>query len=717
MRLLKLIVFVLFICFNINAEENHQLTVSDLYNDPGLSRYKYREKNIIWTPDGKCVAYFENIDTTQIALLRMNARSKTIDTIFVSSQLLWFGENDTIKMDHKNYKWSPVGNKLLLRGEKDLFIYNIEEKSLDRVTTDKDSKSDVKFSPDAKWLSYIKNHDIWITKIDTKENLQLTKDGNDSLYNGELDWVYPEELDIRSGYQWSPDSRNIAFMQMDESNVPKFPIPDWTNPHPDIYWEYYPKAGDQNPEVRLGIIDISEDKVVWINLESPDIEYIPRFDWLPNSETLAVQTLNRGQNHLKLYFVNTVSGDCRLILEEKDPYWLNITDLYYFFKNRENFIWYSEQDGFMHLYLYNYEGNIIEQLTKGKWCVTELNDVDEKKEIVYFTSTKESVLERHIYSLSLKTKKVIKIDKGKGTHSGNFSPLFHYYIERFSRIDIPTKLYLTSVKGKKVKVLFQNDEFDKDKYGFGTTRFKEITAEDGATLYCSLLYPRDFDPKKKYPVLIYVYGGPHTQLVCNRFVNTWYQLLAQRGYLVFALDNRGSYGRGRDWERKIYLQLGKCELQDQLAGVNYLKSLNYVDSDRIGIWGWSYGGYMTLYSLCKAPDIFKTGIAVAPVTDWKYYDSIYTERYMGLPKDNTLGYKKSAPLNFVEQLKANFLLVHGMADDNVHFQQSASFINELIKYNKHFQFMTYPRRKHGISDKDARIHLFETMTKFIEENL
>ena len=537
------------------------------------------------------------------------------------------------------------------------------------------------------------------------------------MYNGELDWVYPEELDIRSGYQWSPDSRNIAFMQMDESNVPKFPIPDWTNPHPDIYWEYYPKAGDQNPEVRLGIIDISEDKVVWINLDSPDIEYIPRFDWLPNSETLAVQTLNRGQNHLKLYFVNTVSGNCRLILEEKDPYWLNITDLYYFFKNRENFIWYSEQDGFMHLYLYDYEGNIIEQLTKGKWCVTELNDVDEKKEIVYFTSTKESVLERHIYSLSLKTKKVIKIDKGKGTHSGNFSPLFHYYIERFSRIDIPTKLYLTTVKGKKVKVLFQNDEFDKDKYGFGTTRFKEITAEDGATLYCSLLYPRDFDPKRKYPVLIYVYGGPHAQLVCNRFVNTWHQLLAQRGYLVFALDNRGSYGRGRDWERKIYLQLGKCELQDQLAGVNYLKSLNYVDSDRIGIWGWSYGGYMTLYSLCKAPDIFKTGIAVAPVTDWKYYDTIYTERYMGLPKDNTLGYKKSAPINFVDQLKANFLLVHGMADDNVHFQQSASFINELIKYNKHFQFMTYPRRKHGISDKDARIHLFETMTKFIEENL
>lgn len=697
--------------------QDKQLTVSDLYSDPGLSNRLYMEKNFSWTPDGKCITYFEDTDDNQIAMLCMNARSKAIDTIFVSSQLRWIEENDTIELSPKSYQWSPFGDELLFKGRNDLFIYDIENKILNRITTDNKEKADVKFSPDGKFLSYIKNHNIYITKVENKKEFQLTKDGEENLLNGELDWVYPEELGIRSGYQWSPDSKSIAFLQMDESNVSKFPIPDWTEPHPETYWEYYPKAGCPNPEVNVGIATVPEGEIVWVKIPDSDVEYIPRFDWLPDSSKLAIQTLNRGQNHLMLHFSDPSTGECKLILEEKDSYWLNIESLYYFFKDRKNFIWYSERDGFMHLYLYDYEGNKIKQLTSGEWCVTTLNGVDEKRGLLYFCATKKSILERHIYSVSLKNGKIKLLDKGSGTHSAKFSTLYHYFIEYFTRHDIPTRVYLSSVKGKRVKLLFKNEDFDKKKYGFGKTKFIKLTAEDGTILSGSLLYPKKFDSKKKYPVLIYVYGGPHAQVVRNSFVSTWHQLLTQRGYLVFSVDNRGSFGRGRDWERKIYLQMGKYELQDQLEGVKYLKNLDYVDPDRIGIWGWSYGGYMTLYALCKAPEEFKTGISVAPVTHWKYYDTIYTERYMRLPNENQQGYFDGSPLNFVSQIEDNFLLVHGLADDNVHFQQSAVFIDELIKHNKKFQLMTYPGRKHGIRDKQARIHLFEMMTEFIEENL
>lgn len=714
-KLLRILILASLIFFENSTAQEKQLTVKDLYTDPGLSPYKYREKNFQWTPDGESITYFEKVNQDTFALLRLYIGSENVDTVFISSDLVWINKKDTVQLNARRFKWSPNGNDLLLYGQNDFFLYEVETGFTNRITYDEEVKKDAKFSPDSKWLSYVKNHDLWVTNTKSLESIQLTTGGNEHLLNGELDWVYPEELQIRTGYQWSPDSKKIAFLQMDENEVPKFPIPDLSKVHPEVYFEHYPKAGDPNPKVRIGITDITTKETVWVKPDSN--EYIPRFDWLPNSSKLAVQTLNRNQNQLILYFVNPVTGQCEKIVEERDPCWLNISDLYYFFEDRNSFIWYSERDGYMHLYLYDYDGEMVKQLTKGEWCVTNLNSVDEENNVVYFTANKKSLIERHLYSLSLKSGKIREITKGRGVHSGNFSNTNEYFLEYFTDVDTPTEVYLTSNRGKQKRLLFKNEGFDKEKYEFGDTKFVEITAKDGATLYGSLLFPANFDKDKKYPVLIYVYGGPHSQVVQNRLTRPWFHLLTQRGYIIFSLDNRGSYGRSRDWERKIYKKMSFYELQDQLEGIKYLKSLEYVDSTRIGIWGWSYGGYMVLNALTKASDAFKTGIAVAPVTHWKFYDSIYTERYMGLPQGNSEGYYESSPLNFVENIKSNFLLIHGTGDDNVHFQNSTEFINKLIKYDKHFELMIYPGRKHGISDKEASIHLYEKMTKFIEENL
>lgn len=714
-QLLRILIFASLIFSEISVAQEKQLTVKDLYTDPGLSPYKYQEKNFRWTLEGNSITYFETIGEDMLALLRLYIESENVDTIFTSSDLVWINKEDTVQLNARRFEWSPEGDNLLLYGQNDFFLYKIKTGLIDRITYDEEVKRDVKFSPDSKWLSYVKNYDLWITDIKSRESIQLTIGGNENLLNGELDWVYPEELQIRTGYQWAPDSKKIAFLQMDESEVPKFPIPDLSKIHPEIYFEHYPKAGNPNPEVRIGVVDTKTKEITWIKPDSN--EYIPRFDWLPNSSRLAVQTLNRSQNQHILYFVNPVAGQYKKIVEERDSCWLNISHLYYFFKDRDNFIWYSERDGYTHLYLYDYDGKMIKQLTKGKWCVTDLNSVDEENSVVYFTANKKSLIERHLYSVSLKSGKIKEIVKSRGVHSGNFSETNEYFLEYFTDSDTPTEIYLTSNRGKREKLLFKNEDFNKQKYEFGNTKFVEIPAKDGAILYGSLLFPADFDKDRKYPVLVYVYGGPHSQVVQNRFTRPWFHLLTQRGYIIFSVDNRGSYGRSYDWERKIYKNMGFYELQDQLEGVEYLKSLEYIDSTRIGIWGWSYGGYMVLNALTKASDVFKTGIAVAPVTNWKFYDSIYTERYMGLPEGNSVGYYKSSPLNFVENIKSNFLLVHGTGDDNVHFQNSTAFIDELIKYNKHFELMIYPGRKHGISDKEASIHLYEKMTEFTEKNL
>ncbi|MDD5765391.1 MAG: alpha/beta fold hydrolase [Candidatus Marinimicrobia bacterium] len=713
----KYLILLLAFTICLRAQDSSRITVRSIMTDPGLARDASVNKNYCWTPDGKFVTYFEKTEKDQFAMMRISTDSIKVDTVFKQNNLIFSDGTNTISLDVKSAVWSPLMNKILLTGKNDIFLMSAETKTIERLTSDGKPKEYFQFSPDGNLIGFIQSNDLWIVDLRTKTTTQLTTDGNDKIWNGKPDWLYKEEFDMTSGYKWSPDSRRIAFLQFNETNVNKIPLISYSGTYPEVTWKYYPKAGEKNPEVKLGIVNLTDKTIVWMKPDAPKKEYLPLFEWIPSTNQIALLIIDRLQSSMKLFVGDPITGICELRLEEKDPYWLNISSLYYFFKDSSDFIWFSEKDGYMHLYLYDEKGKLKRQITKGTWCVTDLNAVDEKNRKVYFTSTKKSPLEKHLYSVSLDSAYYEQIDTIQGCHEIDFSPTQKYYLDKYSTSEFPIKINLSSVIGSSKRLVFENHNFNKNKYGFGTTKFIEIQALDGAILYSSLLYPKDFDPLKKYPVIVYVYGGPGDQIVKNSYAGAWQQYLAQQGYLVFSVDNRGSANRGREWERKIYLSMGKFELQDQLDGIKYLKTLPYVDVKRIGIWGWSYGGYMTLYALAKSPDIFKTGIAVAPVTHWKYYDTVYTERYMGLPKDNSIGYFEGSPFNYVNQIKANFLLIHGQADDNVNFQNSAMFINELVKNGKSFEMMVYPNRDHEISDTEASIHLYEKMADFFKKNL
>lgn len=688
-----------------------------MMDDPGLDANIYKQKHFIWTPESDAVLFLEKRGAQLYDLLRFDIATQKLDTIINCYQTTWSGDGQTIQLDLAGFIPAPDGYRYLVTGAQDLFLFDRRDTSFARITSDRVIKTDVRFSPDGKWISFVKAHNIWLVDCTKKTLVQLTHDGSESLLNGEPDWMYAEEFDLEKTYQWSPDSKMIAFMQINEAGVNRYPLVNWSLTNPEVTWQFYPTAGEKIPETNIFIVDIFSKNIVRLEKPQPKNEYIARIDWLIDTNLVVIQSINRLQNYKRVAYGNPLTGETKIILEQKDPYWLNVTDLYHFITDSRNFIYYSEKDGFMHLYLYDFNGNFIKPVTQGNWMVTALNGIDMKNNLVFFTATRKSILERHLYSVNLQTGAITRIDHEDGVHSAAFSSDMQYYLDFYNKTNSPTNVRIFRNNGEKVAELYRNPDFGFEKYNFGTTRFFKISAVDGDSLYASILYPSNFDPQKKYPVIIYVYGGPGEQIVQNSYFGVWHQLLAQQGYLVFSLDNRGSYGRGRNWERRIYQQLGKLELQDQLEGVKFLKSLSYVDPERIGIWGSSYGGYMTLYALSKAPDVFKTGVAIAPVTRWKYYDAIYTERYMGLPKDHQFEYQDSAPINFIDNIKANFLLIQGTADDNVHLQQSLVFINELIKKNKRFEMMFYPDRKHSVSDREGQIHMYETVLEFLKKNL
>jgi len=700
------------LAINILAQEKKFLTVRDIYEDPALNNKEFYSFKFAWKGDTEHLTYFKTVNDSAKQLVGYDPVRKNEYVILDGNDLVGMLTIDDIK----NIQWSPDGENLVTIKDNDIYIVDVKNKRYRRLTKDGRKKSDVRFSNNGEYISFIKNHNLWLIDLKTEELEQITTEGNDSIYFGELDWVYPEELQISSGYCWSPDDKYIAFLKLDESKVGKYPIIYQDSIYPKIYWEYYPKAGTDNPGVEVGLINISNKRINWITLPWIDVEYIARIDW-SNSNELYIQTLNRNQNILRLYRYDIRDGRVKLVIEEKDPFWVNIKDLYYYFKDSDRILWYSERSGYTHLYLYDSNGKLLKTLTSGEWNVTKLYGVDEEEDWIYFASTKDSYLERHIYRVNIKSGKIYRLDDKPGTNDGIFSNELNYFLCINSRLDEPLNAILYDSNGNKITDIYKNKNWDEDKYLMPDYLFVKMKSHNGDSLTGVIFYPYNFNPEKKYPVLVYVYGGPHVQVVQNSFINPWHLLLTQRGYILFSLDNRGSAARGRDWERKIYLRFGKYELDDQLAGVDYLRSLPYIDTNRIGIWGWSFGGYMTLMALTKEPDVFKIGIAIAPVTDWRYYDTIYTERYMGLPQYNKDGYYNSSPINFVKNIKSKLFLAHGLTDDNVHFQNTEQFVKKLIENNIHFKFLVYPEKKHGIRGDKARIHLFEEMTNFIEENL
>ncbi|MDT8417745.1 MAG: S9 family peptidase [Lutibacter sp.] len=599
------------------------------------------------------------------------------------------------------------------------YVYDLASKSLQLIDTDKIQEPT--FSPDSKKVAYAKNNNIFIKNLETNEVIQVTSDGKkNEIINGICDWVYEEEFSFVRAFEWSGDSKNIAFLRFDETEVPTFSMDIvGSDLYPTKQVFKYPKAGEKNSIVTLNIYNVAAAKTTKMDLGN--YEYIPRIKWTNNPEILSVITLNRHQNDLKLVAVNAVNFTSKVILNETDKAYVDIHDNLTFLTDN-SFIWTSEKDGFNHIYHYSKEGKLINQVTKGNWDVTNFFGINEKSNIVYYQSVEDGSINRTIYSIKLNGTAKKRLTNASGTNQASFSKNLNYFINTFSDANTPPVYTLHKDSGNQLKEILNNNKLSQKLANYNTSKkeFFVLNTKNG-NFNAWIIKPSNFDAAKKYPVFMTQYSGPGSQSVSNTWNaanDYWYQHLAEKGYIVVCVDGRGTGFKGADFKKVTYKELGKYEVEDQIESAKELGKRSYVDANEIGIWGWSYGGFMSANCLFKGNDVFKMAIAVAPVTSWRFYDSIYTERYMQTPQENASGYDENSPLNFAHFLKGNFLLVHGSGDDNVHVQNTMRLSNALIEANNPFDMAIYPDRTHGIyRGKNTRLHLYEKMTRFIEENL
>ena len=576
-------------------------------------------------------------------------------------------------------------------------------------------------NPKGTKLAYVKENDLYVMDLMSQKVKRITKDGEyNTIINGAVDWVYEEEFGMSKGFEWNSDGTRIAFYRFDESAVKQWQMTTYGKLYPDLYKFKYPKAGESNSIVQVFIADAQKGGCKLIDLNSDADQYIPRIKWTKNPNVLSVQRLNRLQNKWNLLMVE--GTNVQVSLEETNPRYVDITDDLFFLSDKKHMIVSSERDGYKHLYFHKVDGPQIFQITSGDWEVDQVLGIDEKNELIYYTSTEVNPTERHIYSIDFQGKKKLRLTTESGWHSAQFSTDFTLALHNYHTATQPHVFNIKDKNWETQRVVEDNEDFKvrNNQFIMGDISFDQLSVNDNDLNYW-MIKPASFNDSTKYPLLIYVYGGPGSQTVKNSFGWSnyyWYQMLANKYNIIIAsVDNRGTGARGADFKKMTYRQLGKYETEDQIAAAKSLGKLSFIDKNRMGIWGWSYGGYMSSLALAKGNDVFKMAIAVAPVTNWRYYDNIYTERYMGLPQDNGAGYDDNSPINFVRDIKGKYLIVHGTGDDNVHFQNSVMMVNELIKNNIPFDSEFYPNKNHSIYGGATRYHLYNKMTNFILENL
>jgi len=637
-----------------------------------------------------------------------------------------------IKGKFTDYSFSP-NEKFLLLEEKSIPIYRHSELGVYTVydlkaqtytkVFDKNLIQEPTFSPDGDKIAFVYQNNLYYQDLTKGKTTQLTFDGEDNkIINGVSDWVYEEELSTVRQFQWSPDGKSIAFLRFDESQVKEVDIPLYNN---NLYPQHlvfkYPKAGEENSKVSLYLYNLETQSGQEIPLNSVENYYIIKIKFAPKSGDLMVLTSNRLQNKVDFSLVDSQTKTVKKLFSETSKTWIDTDDIFLEFLNDDKFIINSGRSGFNHLYLYSKSGKMEKQLTNGNWEITQIYGVD-KAQNLYFQSTEKGANNRVISSVNIQSQKKTLITPENGTHEAFFSSDFSFLIDKFSTANTPPVYVLRDNKGASLKTLEDNAKLlaYAGKKEIRPLEFIDIPNGKGENLNAFIIRPKNFDSNKKYPVLMYVYGGPGVQTVNNSwdsFNYWWFQMLAQQGYIVVSADGRGTGGRGENFEKATYKQLGKLELEDQIAVAQWLKNQSYVDENRIGIWGWSFGGYLTSLCMTKGAGVFKMGIAVAPVTNWRYYDTIYTERFLQTPQENPSGYDDNSPLNFVQNLQGSYLIVHGTADDNVHFQNSAEMINALVQQGKQFDMAIYPDKNHGIYGGKTRYQLYQKMTDFIKEKL
>ncbi|WP_147678402.1 S9 family peptidase [Algibacter pacificus] len=600
------------------------------------------------------------------------------------------------------------------------YVYNVNDGTLSLISEEKIQEPT--FSPNGNKVAFAKENNLYVKDLISGETSQITFDGeNNKIINGITDWVYEEEFAFVRAFDWNADGTQIAYIRFDETHVPEFSM--------DVYGTAlyqtqevfkYPKAGEANSKVSLHVYNLKTAKTTPINL-SADFEYIARLAWTKDANILSAQILNRHQNDLELIAYNSATNKTTVLLKEEDKAYVDVTDNLTFLKDN-SFIWTSEKDGYNHIYHYSKEGKLINQITKGNWEVTNYYGFNEKTKTIFYQSVENGSINRDVYSIKLNGRNKTRLTREEGTNSADFSADFSYFINTFSSATTaPTYTLNSASSGKVIKLIKDNKALENQlsEYNISKKEFGTI-AINGNDLNMWMVKPTDFDASKVYPLLMFQYSGPGSQQVANNWISSndyWHQLLAQKGYIVVCVDGRGTGFKGAAFKKLTQNELGKYEVEDQIAAAKQLGDLPYIDAERIGIWGWSFGGFMSSNCLFKGSDVFKMAIAVAPVTSWRFYDSIYTERYMTTPQENASGYDENSPINHVDKLKGDFLLIHGSADDNVHVQNTMRLIEALVQANKQFDWGIYPDKNHGIYGGNTRLHLYTKMTNFLDENL
>jgi len=710
-----------------------QLTIESIFAEGGVTGRG--PENIKWSPDNSKFTFIQRDDSGEHGQLWYVDAATGEKKILLNevklaalapplSQLKDDRARDRITRYHiPAYLWAPDSKHLLFTPEGRLWLFTVENGTAIQISSEPDGVFDPKFSPDGTRISFVRKHNLYVRPVKDNGGQEITHDKDENILNGEVDWVYAEELSVRSNYFWSPDGHELAYLQMDETQVPTYPLTDWLPTHPKVDLEKYPKAGDPNPAVRIGVVSANGGKTRWITVGSDGDFYIPRFGWIRNG-LLWAQVLNRTQDKMDLYFIDAHTGRTRKVLSETAPDgWVNVNDDFNLLKG-DHFVWTSWRDGHTHIYLYSFDKEnplgadayLERQLTNGDFEVLGVESVDATNGIVYFSCNKDDVRQRQLYSVKLDGSGMTQVSSGPGTHTPSFSDNSQRYVDDFSAKLTPPRLSVCEVPASCRAVWEANAV---EQFGLTQPKSLEFKADDGTTLYGELLLPPG-QGGEKLPVIVYIYGGPASQLVRDTWIGTtglFHQILAQKGFAIFTVDNRGTPNRDRKFQTAIRHEFGAIELKDQLSALDQLfAKFPRLDRSRVGIWGWSNGGAMTLYALTHS-EVFKAGVSVAPVSDWHLYDSIYTERYMGLPGDNAKNYEEtSAPKN-ADKLHGALLMAHGTSDDNVHFQNSIQMVEGLIKAGKQFRFMPYPNKTHGIGGAADRDHLFHLIEEHFEREL
>jgi dipeptidyl-peptidase-4 len=651
-----------------------------------------------------------------------------LQSLFIESDLVLNGVQFDLSTDFSNDEklvmLSKDEEQIYRHSSKaNYYVFNIATKKITPVSNG-GKQLFATFSPDATKVAFVRDNNIYLKDLSSGTEKKITFDGKfNHIINGRSDWVYEEEFEFAPAFFWSQDSKNIAYYKFNETDVREYSMTVFDSLYPTEYRYKYPKAGEKNSIVSIHNYSISTNKTVTVNIGSEKDQYIPRLKWTASPNQLCVLRMNRLQNKLEYLLADATTGSSKVILTEEDKYYVDVTqEKLTFLADKKYFINVSERSGFNHIYLYNMDGKVVKQLTSGNWEVTQVYGIDEENSLVYYQSTEPSPLKRDVFSIGLNGQNKSKISIKDGTNDATFSNNFSFYILSNSTINNPPLITLNEKGGKLIRVLEENSKAQqaiKD-FKLSTLEFFSFKTSEGVDLNGYMIKPPNFDSNKKYPVLMYVYGGPGSQNVADTWGGSrpmWFQFLAKKGYIVACVDNRGTGFRGAEFKKMTYKELGKYETIDQIEAAKWFAKQSFTDPARIGIWGWSYGGYMSSLCITKGADIFKMAIAVAPVTTWRFYDSIYTERYLQTPQQNPDGYDKNSPINYASLLKGKFLLVHGTGDDNVHFQNSVLFSEALIQANKPFEQAYYPNKAHSISGGNTSIHLYSKMTAFVLENL